>query len=108
MVKIPRGEYHVGAPDESLVVGLVRRFGIRDPRMKRLLMTPERKTRVRGFLIDKFEVTNAEYARFLRAAGQDAKFAHPDEPQGKDRTPRFWKVKQLNDPRQPVRHGAYR
>lgn len=42
-----------------------------------------------SFLLDRYEVTNARYRKFLRAA--DHSRCHPDEPKGKDHTPRYWK-----------------
>ncbi len=44
------------------------------------------------FVMDKFEVTNADYAEFLQAVRQngDAPFRHPLQPPGKDHAPRYW------------------
>jgi formylglycine-generating enzyme required for sulfatase activity len=44
------------------------------------------------FSIDKFEVMNEEYGKFLEAVRRDgdAAFRHPLQPQGKDHTPRYW------------------
>ena len=54
---------------------------------------PARRVRVKAFAIDRYEVTNAQYRRFLAAVAQagDAAWAHPDQPAGKDHTPRYWK-----------------
>jgi formylglycine-generating enzyme required for sulfatase activity len=45
-----------------------------------------------GFFIDKFEVTNEDYGKFLEAVRKDgdAAFRHPLQPMGKDHTPRYW------------------
>jgi formylglycine-generating enzyme required for sulfatase activity len=53
---------------------------------------PARTVRVRGFAIDRYTVTNAQYRRFLAevSTGGDAAYAHPDQPKGKDHTPRYW------------------
>lgn len=54
---------------------------------------PQRTVRLKAFAIDRFEVTNAQYRKFLAAVqknGDDA-WAHPDQPKGKDHTPRYWK-----------------
>ncbi len=42
-----------------------------------------------GVALDRTEVTNADYGRFLAVAGH--RFCHPDEPRGKDHTPRYWR-----------------
>ena len=43
-------------------------------------------------LIDKTEVSNQQYQRFLEATvGHPHEFCHPDEPIGKDHTPRYWR-----------------
>jgi len=46
-----------------------------------------------SFAIDRHEVTNARYRRFLAwmKAENDHRFCHPDEPSHKDHTPRYWK-----------------
>lgn len=54
---------------------------------------PARKVRVGAFAIDRTEVTNARYRRFLEwiAKTGDHRRCHPDEPKGKDHTPRYWR-----------------
>ena len=45
-----------------------------------------------AFFIDRVEVTNAQYRRFLDApAARSHARCHPDEPAGKDHTPRYWR-----------------
>lgn len=54
---------------------------------------PQRTVRTASFAIDRYEVTNAQYRRFLehvQKQGDDA-FRHPEQPAGKDHTPRYWK-----------------
>jgi formylglycine-generating enzyme required for sulfatase activity len=54
---------------------------------------PQRLVRLKAFAIDRHEVTNAQYRRFLadvRTHG-DTAWAHPAQPKGKDHTPRYWK-----------------
>ena len=48
---------------------------------------------VRPFAIDRHEVTNAQYRRFLAERSGPGAHAgcHPDEPPGKDHTPRYWR-----------------
>jgi formylglycine-generating enzyme required for sulfatase activity len=54
---------------------------------------PARAVRLHAFAIDRYEVTNAQYRRFLdtvAAHGDDA-YRHPAQPKGKDHTPRYWR-----------------
>jgi sulfatase modifying factor 1 len=53
---------------------------------------PARKVRVKAFAIDLYEVTNAQYRRFLDAIRKSGDHSHcdPHEPKGKDHTPRYW------------------
>jgi sulfatase modifying factor 1 len=54
---------------------------------------PARTVRMKSFAIDRYEVTNAQYRRFLAhlAESGDAPYRHPDQPKGKDHTPRYWR-----------------
>ena len=52
---------------------------------------PRAVVQVGAFSIDRTEVTNASFARFLRSTGEDSAARHPDQPRGKDHTPRHWK-----------------
>ena len=54
---------------------------------------PQRTVRVRTFYIDKWEVTNRQYERFLDWVKKhgDQSVRHPDQPADKDHTPRYWK-----------------
>ncbi|MHC4778464.1 MAG: formylglycine-generating enzyme family protein, partial [Planctomycetota bacterium] len=64
---------------------------------------------VGSFYVDKYEVTNERYERFLKWS-EDApdpfEFSHPLEkvhyPSGKDRKPDYWDDPQFNKPDQPV------
>lgn len=49
-----------------------------------------RTVRLKAFAIDRYEVTNGQYRLFLAEAPQH-RFCHPDEPKGKDHTPRYWR-----------------
>ena len=54
---------------------------------------PAHPVRLKAFAIDRYEVTNAQYRKFLAAVHRqgDAAWAHPAQPKGKDHTPRYWK-----------------
>jgi formylglycine-generating enzyme len=60
MVWIPGGEFSMGAPDAS--AGLCTPDTVADAR-------PVLRVRVGGFWMDRSEVTNAQFARFVRATG---------------------------------------
>ncbi len=53
---------------------------------------PAHAVRLKAFAIDRYEVTNAQYRKFLAdvAKNGDDAYAHPDQPKGKDHTPRYW------------------
>lgn len=64
----------------------------------------KRRIDLPAFYIDRFEVSQGEYARFLefiRRTG-DHSNCRPDEPKGKDHTPLNWGKPYLSDPRFPV------
>jgi formylglycine-generating enzyme required for sulfatase activity len=54
---------------------------------------PRRNVHVESFYIDKWEVTNAQYQRFLEWVEEhsDRTVRHPHQPAQKDHTPRYWK-----------------
>ncbi|MFV1965492.1 MAG: formylglycine-generating enzyme family protein [Pirellulaceae bacterium] len=75
MVLVPAGEFVMGddqGRDEEL---------------------PQRTVYVESFYIDKWEVTNEQYQRFLDwvAKHSDRTVRHPNQPAQKDHTPRYWK-----------------
>ena len=63
---------------------------------------PQHLVALRAFAIDRYEVTNAQYRKFLDDVKRrgDAAWAHPDQPKGKDHTPRYWREfnPRLHDP----------
>jgi formylglycine-generating enzyme required for sulfatase activity len=72
MIYVPPGDFIMGSPK-----------GDGDPDEQ-----PQRQVYLDAFWIDKTEVTNAEYRRFVEATGH--------------RVPRYWDSAQLNRPGQPV------
>ncbi|MHC4599861.1 MAG: SUMF1/EgtB/PvdO family nonheme iron enzyme, partial [Planctomycetota bacterium] len=66
---------------------------------------PEVTVFVSAFFIDKYEVTNRQYGKFLEwweDATDKRKFSHPEEPAGHDHTPAFLDDPKFNQPDQPV------
>ncbi|MFH2204772.1 MAG: SUMF1/EgtB/PvdO family nonheme iron enzyme [Elusimicrobiota bacterium] len=53
---------------------------------------PQRRVTLRGYAIDRYEVSNAQYRKFLDwiEKTRDHGKCHADEPKGKDHTPRYW------------------
>ena len=63
-----------------------------DPAWRQTDERPARTIHLDAFAIDKYEVTNAKYRKFidwLSSTGNHS-FCHPDEPKEKDHTPRYW------------------
>ncbi|MHC5040607.1 MAG: formylglycine-generating enzyme family protein, partial [Planctomycetota bacterium] len=57
------------------------------------------------YFIDKYEVSNAQYRKFLEAMKRSKsphRFCHPDEPKGKSHVPEFWDDPEWNGDDQPV------
>jgi len=54
---------------------------------------PAHQVRLKSFAIDRYEVTNAQYRKFLADVAQlgDERYRHPDQPKSKDHTPRYWR-----------------
>jgi len=73
-------------PREVLLVRAERAWRHRDEQ-------PQREVRVSRFAIDRYEVSNAQYRAFLEwiQRTRDHDDCHPDEPDDKDHTPRYWK-----------------
>lgn len=72
MIRIPAGSFTYGASEEqfNLILSQLRvNFpGVRD-RIRSMLVIPSRQETLGDFLIDEFEVTNQQYADFLRVTG---------------------------------------
>lgn len=69
------------------------------------LFGPDKQpTSLPAFYIDRYEVSQAEYARFLEFIQRtgDHSHCHPDEPDAKDHKPLSWGKEGLTDPRYPV------
>lgn len=64
---------------------------------------PLHKVSISAFYMDKYEITNAQYARFLEHVEEsgDRSMAHPDHPDNLDHRQRYIDEK-LNDPLQPA------
>ncbi len=73
-----------------------------EPAWRHVDERPARWVKLSPFAIDLDEVTNAQYRKFLDwiSGTNDHRFCHPDEPEGKDHTPRYWRIFNplLNDP----------
>ena len=86
MVFIPSGEFLMGSTGED-VERLLNLFTYRRP-SRYANEQPQHVVYLDAFYIDKYEVTNAEYARFLDATGRTP--------------PVFWNDELYNQPRQAV------
>jgi iron(II)-dependent oxidoreductase len=90
-ILIPSGEFRMGALDNDMLAFPEER--------------PPHKVAVKAFRIDRFEVSNDEYRRFLQAtAAAHPKSCSPLEPAGTDHTPleTLWRDPEWNAPEKPV------
>lgn len=104
MVEVPGGSYRLGGEDTALL-RVLRSVGTSSQSTLKALVESETARRhVQGFKIDRFEVSNTQYARFLAhvQTSGDHSLCHPDEPGDKDHTPAYWSEPKFNDPSQPV------
>ncbi|RMF89553.1 MAG: formylglycine-generating enzyme family protein, partial [Nitrospinota bacterium] len=86
MVLVPAGEFIMGSTSED-IDQLLQQF----PSTNRELFThemPQHRVYLDAFYIDKYEVTNRLYQRFVEATGH--------------RKPEYWGDSDLNGPEQPV------
>jgi len=100
------GEYE-SAVDGAIMVYVPKGFfpmGTDDWREKSV-ERPQFLVWIGGFFIDKYEVTNRQYRAFLdwaKTAEDPHRFAHEDEPEGKDYTPALWDETKWNGDALPV------
>ncbi|MCK5806171.1 MAG: SUMF1/EgtB/PvdO family nonheme iron enzyme [Lentisphaeria bacterium] len=104
MIEIPGGVYRLGG-DDTPIVKLMRELVDRVPNIDTNLLPADRKeVVVPQFRIDRTEVTNRRYARFLLYVEKrgDEAVRHPDQPIGKSHQPKFWHDQVFNQLDQPV------
>ncbi|HVR95213.1 MAG TPA: SUMF1/EgtB/PvdO family nonheme iron enzyme, partial [Thermoanaerobaculia bacterium] len=102
MVRIPAGKFTRGG-ESTPMINLLRRFGERVKLEELIKVAPERGHIDQSYFIDRYEVTNESYARFLRwIRTQPHGKLHPREPAGKDHTPGSWGNAKFNGSDQPV------
>lgn len=110
MVLVPGGALYRGAWDDTATVGVLRKLVSRDGegdasallRAADLLLTPPRQVSVATFDLDKYEVTNADYARFLSATGKGHRWCESGEPSQKDHHSDAVGRPEFSDPDAPV------
>jgi len=90
MIAFPAGDFAAGAPDTPLTL-LIRKVPAANP--ETLIQAPPKEVEISAdFLIDRTEVRNSEYARFLAAIGWRDPALLPDA----------WKDKGVAQPEHPV------
>jgi len=108
MVAIPAARFMVGYRDNTVTMGLVSKYKDQwGSAMEELVETGPRSGRISPFFIDRTEVTNAEYRRFVAAveASGDARWRHPTQPASKTShkpASRTWDSSRFNGDSQPV------
>jgi formylglycine-generating enzyme required for sulfatase activity len=92
MLMVSGGRVKLGGQDDPFL-GLLRELPLSTREMEQgFFADAPRTSRMHSFRICRYEVSNAEYRRFLEAvrAGGDDAYRHPDQPPGKDHTPEKW------------------
>lgn len=104
MVLVPAGEFMMGTSEEEIPY-LVELYDERAKWFKREV--PKHKVYVDAFYIDKYEVTNSDFEKFIKAGGYNKKEYWTDE--GWEwreienvAKPAFWENSNYNKPDQPV------
>lgn len=97
MVYVPAGSFLRGTSKAQVKI-LQKQFGDHYR-----VETPQRWIYLSSYYIDKFEVTNQQYARFLKALEEEGHRAcHPHEPAQKNHVPTYWQDARLNGAHYPV------
>lgn len=105
MVTIAAGKLFRGPWEESATVRVLAEHGANPlVNLSELLTAPERAVVLKDFFIDRYEVTNAEYRRFVEHVRRtnDHSKCHPQEPAGKDHAARLWSKADLSQDDLPV------
>jgi formylglycine-generating enzyme required for sulfatase activity len=105
MVRIPAGGFRKGGEDSPLL-NLMREYSSVLDFDLVIEALPGRGRIEQTTFVDRYEVTNADYGRFLDAVWKLGAGGHrrtdPDEPAGKDHTPEMWDDESFNRPQRPV------
>ncbi|MBI5428027.1 MAG: formylglycine-generating enzyme family protein [Nitrospinae bacterium] len=88
MAFIPGGVYEMGSKKSLMEIQMDPTDILNPDRHTLGPEDPAHEVDIDAFYIDLYEVTNADYRKFLEAANHEK--------------PRFWEDPELNDPRQPV------
>lgn len=101
MVLIPAGTFRKGSEDQPLL-NLARRFHLGGSAVHRLFEVREQQGGLPAFGMDRTEVTNAGYRKFLEAMGGTAPGSSGSDPPGFQPDEASWKNEHFNQPDQPV------
>jgi formylglycine-generating enzyme required for sulfatase activity len=104
MIAVPASDFLMGAgmphpdlPEKPLGDAPLRPYHVlitrADAAWRQADEKPARRVKLRSYAIDRYEVTNGQYREFLDWIEEsgDHGNCHPDEPAGKDHTPRYWR-----------------
>jgi formylglycine-generating enzyme required for sulfatase activity len=103
MIRVPGGLAQLGG-ETSPAISLIRKYESEGILVHDLLGPFPHTDQVKAFRIDRYEVSNADYRKFLAfisATGDHGK-CHKDEAPGKDHTPLYWESPNLNGDDCPV------
>jgi len=99
---VKRGRFIPGPPTDNRIIQAVK-GSKKSETLPLLYENKPMEATTRGFFIDSTEVTNAEYAIFLKnKMAQMQCYAHPLQPRKKDYIPKYWHDTLYNQPNQPV------
>ena len=104
MIKIEGGRVRLGGENTPLL-DLMRKYSATIKNLDETFLGPRPlAVQMGSFRIDAAEVTNLQYRKFLEHVRRngDRDVRHPDQPQGKDHTPKYWDDPQYNSDNQPV------
>ena len=103
MVTIREPVLFKGHWDVSTSARLLEKYGLDSgTAIKQVLEKAPREVEIKPFYIDKYEVTNAQYQEFLKAAAGHRQYAHPDDLPNNDRRSTYADDPEFNQPDQPV------
>lgn len=104
MILIPAGEFTMGSTEDEIQKVRTENAKARLRPGRLTKETPATGILVAAFYIDRYEVSNAQYRRFLEDVKRQGHtvWCHPNERLGKDHHPRFFEDENLGKPDHPV------
>jgi formylglycine-generating enzyme required for sulfatase activity len=104
MMLVPAGEFLMGSSDADIEMAIKECPEAHLDAKKLRKETPAAKVSLDAFYIDRYEVSNAQYRRFLEDVERQGHrvWCHPNEREGKEHRPKFIDDEQFGKPKLPV------